>query len=246
MNVCPVIGILGQNELGRDGLARVLEQRHFRIVTTSAKVDDFLGGHSTAELILIDTHPSQSVLDDCRLLKQAVSGVRIVLLADTFSPDRVAEAFRSDVVDGYLLKRLGCETLAVALKLVATGEKLFPSEVIASLGNITVPVARRTQGDNPATGNLSAREAEILACLVSGDSNKLIARRLGISDATVKVHIKTLLRKLGVANRTQAAIWAMERGVLADGGLPQSSRHNAPDICHHAARIPSSSISVSA
>ena len=68
----------------------------------------------------------------------------------------------------------------------------------------------------PPTRGLSPRELEILQALVTGASNKLIAIRLGITEATVKVHLKTLLRKIDVINRTQAAIWAMNNGVSAN------------------------------
>ena len=64
---------------------------------------------------------------------------------------------------------------------------------------------------------LSPREQEILQALVTGASNKLIAIKLGITEATVKVHLKTLLRKIDVNNRTQAAIWAMNNGFTAEG-----------------------------
>ena len=60
---------------------------------------------------------------------------------------------------------------------------------------------------------LSPREMQILRHLLDGDSNKLIGKHLDITEATVKVHLKSLLRKIGVANRTQAAIWAMNNGV---------------------------------
>jgi two-component system nitrate/nitrite response regulator NarL len=59
---------------------------------------------------------------------------------------------------------------------------------------------------------LSQREEEILKCVVRGHSNKMIARSCGVTDATIKVHMKSILRKIRVANRTQAAIWALERG----------------------------------
>ena len=75
------------------------------------------------------------------------------------------------------------------------------------------------------------REREILQHLVMGASNKLIANRLGITEATVKVHLKTLLRKIDVNNRTQAAIWAMNNGIIPDqslnGDMPATRRLQA-------------------
>jgi two-component system nitrate/nitrite response regulator NarL len=63
---------------------------------------------------------------------------------------------------------------------------------------------------DPKARSLSAREAEILSSLMEGEPNKIIARRLHVAEATVKVHIKAILRKVGAANRTQAAMWAMD------------------------------------
>ena len=72
---------------------------------------------------------------------------------------------------------------------------------------------------------MTPREHEILQALVTGSSNKMIANRLGITEATVKIHLKTLLRKIDVNNRTQAAIWAVNNGFSADGAVPTRGLH---------------------
>ena len=69
--------------------------------------------------------------------------------------------------------------------------------------------------DDTIAPQLSPREKSILRCLIEGDSNKSIARKIDIAEATVKVHVKAILRKIRVQNRTQAAIWAMNHGTLA-------------------------------
>jgi DNA-binding NarL/FixJ family response regulator len=74
----------------------------------------------------------------------------------------------------------------------------------------------------PHDRKLSPREAEVLSRLANGESNKLIARTLNIADATVKVHVKALLRKIGVINRTQAALWAFNNGFAAAGSACRS------------------------
>jgi two-component system, NarL family, nitrate/nitrite response regulator NarL len=116
--------------------------------------------------------------------------------------------------DGYLLKDVSPEALIQSLQLVVIGEKVFPTNLAALL---------LTQISTPAPQSswrgLSAREREILQHLVTGASNKLIANRLGITEATVKVHLKTLLRKIDVNNRTQAAIWAMNNGIIPEQSL---------------------------
>ena len=79
--------------------------------------------------------------------------------------------------------------------------------------------------DDTIAPQLSPREKSILRCLIEGDSNKSIARKIDIAEATVKVHVKAILRKIRVQNRTQAAIWAMNHGTLAvaqNGSAPPS------------------------
>jgi two-component system, NarL family, nitrate/nitrite response regulator NarL len=80
--------------------------------------------------------------------------------------------------------------------------------------------------------NLSARQKTILRCLLDGDSNKVIARRIAIAEATVKVHVKAILRKIRVQNRTQAAIWAMHNGPLLTNRDPSAAA--AAELSEHA------------
>jgi len=87
---------------------------------------------------------------------------------------------------------------------------------------IATPVSEESKASNPGLGNLSARETEVLDCLMAGSSNKAIARKLDMSQETVKVLIKAILRKLRVANRTQAVIWAAEH-------LPLRSKDSVHD-----------------
>jgi two-component system nitrate/nitrite response regulator NarL len=78
----------------------------------------------------------------------------------------------------------------------------------------------------PATLKLSDREIQILDGLVRGQANKVIARKCDITEATVKVHMKSILRKIRVGNRTQAAIWALEHGYCSDGTKPGEWKPN--------------------
>ena len=138
---------------------------------------------------------------------------RIVLMMDQYRIEDVARAFTSGAVDGYLVKAISCAPLAGALRLIAMGEKVLPSEVAESLTHSIPQIMWSGQETGISGLPLSNREVEILRCLLDGDPNKVISRRLGIADATVKVHIKAILRKLRVQNRTQAAIWAANRGL---------------------------------
>jgi two-component system, NarL family, nitrate/nitrite response regulator NarL len=110
------------------------------------------------------------------------------------------------------------EALIRSLQLVMLGQQILPTGFMTSLlqKEASEPVAER-----PSRG-LSPREVQILRHLMTGHSNKAIARALDISEATVKVHLKALLRKVQASNRTQAAVWAMNNGIAA-AGRPQQS-----------------------
>ena len=114
------------------------------------------------------------------------------------------------VVGGYLLSDISTDALSYSLQLVMLGEKVFPTQM-ASFWTQT-PMRSGASASKAIASKLSNRESEILHCLVDGSSNKAIARRLDITESTVKVHMKSLLRKINAANRTQAAIWGMEAG----------------------------------
>ena len=95
------------------------------------------------------------------------------------------------------------------------GEKVFATELAKVW--LSGGLEKRLHCAKKLDHNLTARESEILECLLGGDSNKSIARRLEITESTVKIHMKSLLRKINVQNRTQAAIWAMESGFSSTG-----------------------------
>jgi two-component system, NarL family, nitrate/nitrite response regulator NarL len=134
-----------------------------------------------------------------------------VVLANNFVVDALRDAMNAGA-DGYLMKDVSPEALLQSLELVMLGEKVFPTNLAAMLLNLD-----STPSPMNSIRGLSPREQEILQALVTGASNKLIAIKLGITEATVKVHLKTLLRKIDVNNRTQAAIWAMNNGFSAEG-----------------------------
>ena len=111
-----------------------------------------------------------------------------------------------------MLKDMSADSLERALGLVMTGEKVMPTQLATLLIN-----GKLSPYDMPTTGRklrgLSEREIQILCCLVDGGANKVIANQLGITEATVKVHLKGILKKINMANRTQAAIWALKNGL---------------------------------
>ena len=205
------ISILGKSEIIREGLRRILIDQGF--VVDEAESNSFDFGPLDCDVIIVDAHTLDEGLQSCRELRARFAACRIVLMMDQYHIEDVAHAFTSGAVDGYLVKAISCAPLAGALRLIAMGEKVLPSEVAESLTH-SIPQIMWSGRETGVTGlPLSNREIEILRCLLDGDPNKVISRRLGIADATVKVHIKAILRKLRVQNRTQAAIWAANRGL---------------------------------
>jgi two-component system nitrate/nitrite response regulator NarL len=200
--------LIDANRLFRQGLAHLLEGSEFQVVAEAGTAAEALSsGQALPGLILIDPVAGQSGADAVAALREGAPSARIVVLTgavDAKSLPLVLEAG----ADAFMLKDTTTDTLVQKLKLVMLGEKVFPGSVVSLLLNCPTDAGHRVAGSH-----LSQREMQILRHLLSGDSNKLIGLRLGITEATVKVHLKSLLRKIGVSNRTQAAIWGMNNGI---------------------------------
>ncbi len=124
--------------------------------------------------------------------------------------------------NGVLSSDISVTALLYSIEIVLLGERIVPT-LLPSIGRAR-PAAEAAAQHIPGepadlVRSLSAREREVLNCLVDGLPNKSIARLIGITEATVKVHVKMLLRKLGMQNRTQIAVWALDHG-LAQRGAP--------------------------
>ena len=200
--------LIDANRLFRQGLAHLLEGAEFQVVAEAGTAAEALSsGQALPGLILIDPVAGQPGADALAALRGAAPDARIVVLTnriDAASLPLVLEAG----ADAYLLKDTTPEALVQKLNLVMLGEKVFPGSVVSLLLN------RSSDAGFGGPGNrLSQREMQILRNLMKGDSNKVIGLHLDITEATVKVHLKSLLRKIGVSNRTQAAIWGMNNGI---------------------------------
>ena len=143
------------------------------------------------------------------------------MFVESYEPHNVMAAYREGV-DGYLTTSLSREVLLSYLSLIMLGEKVITSTVFDMVRE-TAQLWQSAEAEVPDAGappepwdgvnrrdnrGLTFREAAILRCLMDGDSNKVIARKSNITEATVKVHLQTIHRKLNVQNRTQAALWA--------------------------------------
>ncbi len=211
--------LICDNTLLRSGLQRVLSGTPFVVAEESpaASPESLRKNAQEPKLIILAVgQPSLHTPERLRQIKDRHPAARIVLLADHLDLGTVTQG-REAGVDGFCLTGSSREVLITSLEMVMLGESMLPGAVVRSILNSmdmspepepASKVPDKPKLSDPGARSLSAREAEILSSLMEGIPNKLIARKLHVTEATVKVHVKAVLRKIGVANRTQAAMWA--------------------------------------
>lgn len=159
------------------------------------------------DLILLDLNMrGLSGMDTLKALKATDLDARVIILTVSDSEEDVVEALRLGA-DGYLVKDMEPEEVLHTLQAAASGHIALSERVMAIL---MAGLRHESQAKSPASARLTEREQEILLLIAAGDSNKLIARKLKITEGTVKVHVKHLLRKLDLASRVEAAVWAIK------------------------------------
>ena len=216
--------ILDDHTLFREGLQGLLEHRGIRVI---ASIGDGKEGIQAArdlkpDVILLDMRmPELDGLMVLRRLRQTGLEMPVSILTTSSSEKDLVDALRNGA-QGYLLKDMEPDDLVVALLDIVKGKT-----VVAP--TLTSVLARVVQGDSvepeesKPIDSLTPRETEILGLLAEGLSNKLIARELGISDGTVKLHVKAILRKLNVHSRVEAAVIAVEHGFRANSSSSKLS-----------------------
>jgi two-component system nitrate/nitrite response regulator NarL len=199
--------IIDDHPLFRKGVSQIIsDDPNFEVVGEAASG---LEGLELAEalqpdLVLLDLNmKGMDGLETLRRFKQTDLLARYVILTVSDSEDDLMEALKSGA-DGYLLKDMEPEDLRANLMKASVGVTVLQESLTDVLKKaLTEPETKVRQED----AGLTDRENEILDCLAEGMNNKNIARKLGISDTTVKVHIKNILRKLNLTSRLEAAVW---------------------------------------
>jgi DNA-binding NarL/FixJ family response regulator len=220
--------IVGKSVLIREGIARILSAANFRTIASVSSIDDLspskLQSHPSLVLIVHSGDDFESAVEQIELLKERHPKARIAVVADHYRLHEMVSAFRAGA-SGYFIDVMTCDVFVKSIELVMMGETIFPpafmSSILDSEGDHFAKAEPRNGNDRAIafttdriTQQLSPREKSIMQCLIAGDSNKSIARKIDIAEATVKVHVKAILRKIRVQNRTQAAIWGMNNGSL--------------------------------
>ncbi len=206
--------IIDDHALFRDGLKGLLEQRNINVagVAADGKEGIELASQIQPDVILLDLRmPNISGLDALPILRERLPTTPVVMLTTSNDESDLIKALQTGA-QGYLLKDMEPDELVSALRDIEKGKNVVATD-------LTDALARMVQGETVTEDNagpfseLTPRETEILCLLAEGQSNKLIARNLGISDGTVKLHVKAILRKLNIHSRVEAAVMAVEHGL---------------------------------
>jgi two-component system nitrate/nitrite response regulator NarL len=225
--------LLGVTWIARAGLGHILSGTCFQIQEHDIDFSSDCPGLPDSDIVLFILERTQSANETFEIierLKEHCATARIVVLDDSLEMDFIVPAYDAGVA-GVLSRPTVPDILVKSLELVVLGERLFPAApILSAIKNGLHFPGGANQNDGSARSpdasilearNLSGREHEILRLLTEGAPNKVIARRLGVAEATVKVHIKAILRKIRAQNRTQAAMWAtthLQPGSKASAG----------------------------
>jgi DNA-binding NarL/FixJ family response regulator len=186
-----------------------------RLLATAPDIEVVGGAHDGVEavalaaeqrpdIVLMDlSMPNMDGIEATRRILEANGDVQVVVLTSISDRVKIEAALDAGAI-GYLLKDAEPEAVIEGVRSAARGES-----PLAPKAARTLITARAERPD----AQLSERELEVLRCVAKGLPNKVIARRLGISEKTVKTHLTRIFQQLGVTDRTQAALWAKERGI---------------------------------
>ncbi len=212
--------LVDDHALFRSGM-RALLQEYPDFVVVGETADGMEGvkraKHLRPDVVLLDLHmPGVNGKDALRLILQDSAEVRVLMLTVSEDADDLLDTLRAGAT-GYLLKNIEAETLANAIRMAARGEPVVSQAMMGKLLNIDRERVSLSTSITPAASSavlnkLTPRERDILACIAKGQSNKQIARDLDVAESTVKIHVQSVLKKLQLNSRVQAAVFAVEHG----------------------------------
>lgn len=210
--------LIDDHTLVRKGLEQLLQSRGVDIV---ASVSSGAEGIAQAQalrpdIVLLDMKmPEMSGTETLKQLRAAGITAPILMLTMSREEQDLQAALRNGA-QGYLLKDMDPEDLVPAMQDALQGKNVVAKELIGSLTRLVQGQSGRNATKSSSAGllaDLTPRELEILRHVAEGESNKTIGRALDITDGTVKLHVKSILRKLGMRSRVEAAVLAVEHGL---------------------------------
>jgi DNA-binding NarL/FixJ family response regulator len=195
--------VADDHDLVRETIAAYLDGTEVEAVHTVATLDEALQSvaeHGSFDLVLLDYNmPGMNGLDGLARMREANEGRPVAILSGHASRE-IADAALKAGAQGFIPKTLSARSLLSAARFMAAGETYVPVEFLQ-------------QPEGSRGGPLTRRELEVLRGICEGKANKEIARDLDLQEVTVKLHVKTLSRKLEARNRTHAAMIARDRGL---------------------------------
>lgn len=210
--------LIDDHALVRKGIEELLQSRGVQVVAAVSSGEEGLrrARELSSDIILLDIQmKGMTGIEALVQLRAAGDRTPVVMLTMSREDTDLAAALRAGA-QGYLLKDIEPEELVPALEAVLAGNNVVAEEMVGTLARIVqldTGEARKAQPAANPFANLTPREIEILARIAGGLSNKMIAQALAITDGTVKLHVKAILRKLGMRSRVEAAVAAVTHGL---------------------------------
>jgi DNA-binding NarL/FixJ family response regulator len=209
--------LVDDHEVVLEGLIRILEkQGGIKIVTVARSAEEALEKivRFPVDVIIVDIQlPGMNGIELIRSVKSAYPEIEAITLTVYDDEQLAKQAIKAGAI-GYVIKDAAKDELVKAVRAAAKGESLISTSVARKLiEEMTEPSARKKKKEE-GLEELSQREVDVIKLMTRGYSNRQIADILFISEHTVKVHIRNIFRKIGVADRTNAVLWALERGVV--------------------------------
>jgi DNA-binding NarL/FixJ family response regulator len=202
--------LVDDHEIVRRGLAQLMTaQSDLEIVGEAGTVRQAAGRIQAThpDVVVLDVRlPDGSGIDLCRDLRSHTPDLACLMLT-AYDDDSAVSAAVLAGAAGYVLKDIGGHRLLEAVRVVASGDSLMDVDVVVRATN---EIRRQADGDDPRLGSLGLRERQIMRLIADGLTNRQIGERLGIAEKTVKNYVSSLLSKLGLERRTQAAVFQLE------------------------------------
>ncbi len=210
--------LIDDHALFREGLETLLKRRGVAVTSCSNGQTGVEAAMTIQpDVVMVDLRmPEMTGIQALKALREKDRELPVLVLTTSDDVADLKECMRHDA-SGYLMKDMDPDDLVVALRKVIAGETVVAPELAGKLAMIIKNQGEVVEEESRSIfSRLSPREMEILSHLTEGQSNKVIARHLGISDGTVKLHVKSILKKLGLHSRVEAAVLAANERLFAN------------------------------
>lgn len=206
--------LVDDHEVVRIGLKALLSRYpHFQVVGEAGSAEEAVAraAHLGPDVVVMDIRlPGKSGIEATREITEAMPDIDVIVLTSYAEDDLLFDAIRAGA-SGYVLKQIGSDDLIRALEAVGRGEALLDPKVTRRVFNRVRDAER--QAESSAFSELTEQELRVLALVAEGRTNKEIARDLHLSNGTVRNYVSSLMHKLGVGNRAEAAAFAVQHHI---------------------------------